>query len=307
MSQSVFVCGATGTQGGALIDHLLQTNRRIYAVTRTPHSKAAQRLISLGISITEGDFDDDESFKAPMANCTTLFLNLRPILTDLNASLEQACRVLRVAKSAGIKHVIYASAVSGDDPRRLKDWDPTSIISTMMLNKQAIENEVRTAGFDSWTILRPAHFMTNFLSPMAMMYQGFVETGIFTTAYTPNTVIPLVDPNDIGKFAAAAVLDPIKYNKQGVTIVSELLGVDVLIQCLSHATGREFKIVYLSEEDINTQKATNPFIAGQHMARDMSSLVDLEEVKIWNISLGTFDQFLQREKARVNETYLPTA
>ncbi|KAJ5353747.1 hypothetical protein N7541_006311 [Penicillium brevicompactum] len=303
-SVNVFVCGATGTQGGALIDHLFKSNANIHAVTRTPDSEAAQRLKALGVSITKGDFDDDESFRKPMANCTSLFLNLMPKLTDLNASLEQARRILKIAKDAGIKQVIYASATSADDPRRLKDWDPSSIISTMMLNKQAIENEIRTAGFEYWTILRPAHFMTNFLSPMARMYQGFTETGVFTTAYTPDTVLPMVDPHDIGAFAAAAVLNPAGFNQQGIPIASQFLGVEDLIQYISRATGRELKIVYLSEEEVQSQKATNPFIAGQHMARSMASLVDLEEVKKWNLPLGTFDQFLQREKARVDATYL---
>jgi uncharacterized protein YbjT (DUF2867 family) len=303
-SPNVFVCGATGTQGGALIDHLLQSDVKIHAVTRNPDSAAARRLQSLGVVITKGDFDNDDSVKNPMANCTTLFLNLMPALTDLNASLEQACRLLRIAKGSGIKQVIYASAVSANNPQRLKLWDPTSIISTMMLNKQAIEDEVRKAGFEFWTILRPGNFMNNFLSPKTMMYQGFTETGVFTTAFAPDTLLPMVDPNDIGQFAAAAVFDPVNFNHQEIEIASEILGVDALMQSLSRATGRELRVVYLSDEEINIQKATNPFIAGQVMARDLGSFVDLERVKTWNVPLGTFDQFLQREKSQVQATYL---
>ncbi|CAI7608577.1 unnamed protein product [Penicillium palitans] len=281
-SPTVFVCGATGTQGGALIDHLLKTDVKIHAVTRTPNSAAAQLLKSRGVLITEGDFDDD-SVKKSMANCTSLFLNLMPALTNLNASLEQACRLLKIAKEAGIKQVIYTSGVSAKDPQRLKLWDPTSIISVMMLNKQAIENEVRKAGFESWTIFRP---------------------GVFTTAFAPDTLLPMVDPNDIGQFAAAAVLDPVKFNQQEIEIASELLGIDATIQSLSRATGREMSVVYLSDEEISAQKATNPFIAGQLMARDLKSFVDLDKVKAWNIPLGTFEQFLQREKSQVDATYL---
>ncbi|KAK4862988.1 hypothetical protein LT330_010093 [Penicillium expansum] len=303
-SPTVFVCGATGTQGGALIDHLLKADVKIHAVTRSPDSAAAQHLKSLGVIITEGDFDNDDSVRKPMANCTTLFLNLMPALTDLNASFEQACRLLKIAREAGIKQVIYASAVSANDPQRLKSWDPTSIISTMLLNKSAIENEIGKAGFESWTILRPGNFMNNFLSPKAMMYKGFTETGVFTTAFAPDTLLPMVDPNDIGQFAAAAVFDPVKFNHQEIEITSEFLGVDAIIQSLSHATGREMSVVYMSDEEIGEQKATNPFIAGQFMARDLGSFVDFDKVKAWNIPLGTFEQFLQREKSKVDATYL---
>jgi uncharacterized protein YbjT (DUF2867 family) len=303
-SATVFVCGATGTQGGALIDHLLQTDVEIHAVTRNLASPAAQRLKSLGISLTEGDFDIEDSVKKPMAKCTTLFLNLMPALTDLNASFEQACRLLKIAKESGIRQVIYASAVSASDPQRLKLWDPTSIISTMLLNKHAIEAEVRKAGFEDWTILRPGNFMNNMLAPKVKMYHPFTETGVFTTAFAPDTLLPMVDPNDIGQFAAAAVLNPVKFNQQEIEIASEFLGVDDLMQSLSRATGRDLRAVYLSDDEISVQKATNPFIAAQLMARDLASFVDLEKVKSWNIPLGTFDEFLQREKSQVDATYL---
>lgn len=303
-SPTVFVCGATGTQGGALIEHLLKSDAKIHAVTRTPDSAAAQRLKSRGVCITEGDFDKDDSVRKTMANCTSLFLNLMPSWSDLNANLGQARRILKLAKETGIKQVIYTSSVSAGDPQRLKSWDPTSIISTMMLNKQEIENEVRKAGFERWTILRPGNFMSNFLSPMTRMYQGFTETGVFTTAFAPDTLLPMVDPNDIGQFAAAAVFDPVKFNHQEIEIASEILGVDALMESLSHATGRELRVAYLSDEEISTQKATNPFIAGQLMARDLISFVNLDTVKAWNIPLGTFDKFLQREKSRVDATYL---
>ncbi|KAJ9486741.1 hypothetical protein VN97_g6597 [Penicillium thymicola] len=302
-SPTVFVCGATGTQGGALIDRLLKADIKIHAVTRNPDSAAAQLLKSLGVLITEGDFDDD-SIRKPMATCTSLFLNLMPSLTDLNASLEQACRLLKIAKEAGIKQVIYTSGLSANDPQRLKLWDPTSIISTMILNKHAIENEIRKAGFESWTILRPGNFMNNYLFPKTMMYPDFTKTGVFTTAFAPDTLLPMVDPNDIGQFAAAAVFDPVKFNHQEIEIASELLGVDAIIQSLSRATGREMSVIYMSDEEISAQKATNPFIAGQLMARDLRSFVNLDEVEAWNIPLGTFEKFLQREKSNVVATYL---
>ncbi|KAK9235107.1 NAD(P)-binding protein [Lipomyces kononenkoae] len=37
------------------------------------------------------------------------------------------------------------------------------ITAVLLLSKQAIESEVRNAGFEKWTLLRPGFFMTNFL------------------------------------------------------------------------------------------------------------------------------------------------
>ena len=75
---TVFVCGATGTQGGALIDHLLKLDVKAQAVTRSLNSPAAQNLQKLGVAVAEGDFDNDESVKQNMRDCTSLFLNLMP-------------------------------------------------------------------------------------------------------------------------------------------------------------------------------------------------------------------------------------
>ena len=48
MSRSVLICGATGTQGGAVISKLLEENAdfEILAVTRDANSRSAQRLLA---------------------------------------------------------------------------------------------------------------------------------------------------------------------------------------------------------------------------------------------------------------------
>jgi hypothetical protein len=114
----------------------------------------------------------------------------------------------------------------------------------------------------------------------------------------------MVDPNDIGQFAAAAVLDPARFNRQEIEIASEFMGAEKLMQALSRVTGKNFKAVFMSDEEVDKQRAINPFVAGQVMMREMSSFVDLEKVKAWGLPLGTFDQFLVREKARVDSSYL---
>jgi hypothetical protein len=37
--------------------------------------------------------------------------------------------------------------------------------------------------------------------------------------------------------------------------------------------------------------------------RDLSQFVDMDKLKEWKIELGTFSEFLEREKNRVMETY----
>lgn len=302
-SPKVFVCGATGTQGGALIQNLLEHHIEIHAITRNINSDAAQKLRSLGVSLAEGDFDNEECLKKNMAGCTTLFLNLSPNRINPKGELEQAQRVLSLAKHLGVQQVIYTSAMGTTDPTRLQHWNPNGPVGMVVLGKQAIENEVRNAGFKHWTILRPGNFMSNFLNPLVRMYQGLVETGTFTTAFTHDTVLPMVDPNDIGKFAAAAVLDSAKFNRMEIEIASEMMGVEEVMRHLSDATGKDMKVTFLSEKEIEDQISQNPLLGAQMVIRDLSLFVDLKKVKSWGLELGSFAQFLKREKTRVDSTY----
>jgi uncharacterized protein YbjT (DUF2867 family) len=65
---SILVTGATGKQGGALIQNLIQKNApfQILAVTRNTESPSAQKLVKLSKNITlvQGDLDNpSEIFK----------------------------------------------------------------------------------------------------------------------------------------------------------------------------------------------------------------------------------------------------
>jgi uncharacterized protein YbjT (DUF2867 family) len=58
MSQPlILVFGATGAQGGSVVDSLLKTGAyAIRAVTRNPQSENAQALAKRGVEVVQGDF-----------------------------------------------------------------------------------------------------------------------------------------------------------------------------------------------------------------------------------------------------------
>ncbi|KAJ6127296.1 hypothetical protein N7523_002908 [Penicillium sp. IBT 18751x] len=302
-SPKVFVCGATGNQGGALIQNILDHHIEVHAISRDLESDSAKSLLVRGVSLAEGDYDNEISLEKSMTDCTTLFLNLNFNYTKPQEELEQAQRILSLAKRVGIQQVVYTSALATTDPTRLKHWDPNSFVAMVLLSKQAIEKLVRNAGFKEWVILRPGNFMTNFLNPLVRMYQGLVETNTFTTAFAHDTILPMVDPDDIGKFAAAAILDPVRFNQKEIEIASQMMGVEDVLRDLSEATGRNMKTHFMSEEKIKINAAQDPMVRAQLAMRDLSLFVDMEKIKSWGIELGSFASFLKREKARVDATY----
>ncbi|KAL4922378.1 hypothetical protein BDW62DRAFT_217267 [Aspergillus aurantiobrunneus] len=300
---TIFVCGATGTQGGAIARHLLATNIAVHALTRDASSPRSQALEATGVTLSPGDYDDSGSLRAALQGCTGLFLNLSPNLADLSQELTQAKHILSIAKSAGVQHVVYSSGLV-HEPHRRKHWDPDSFTGRIILSKIAVENAVRTAGFNFYTILRPGYFMSNFLVPyIAFMYPGLTETGTVVTAYTADTVLPLVDPYDIGQFGAAAFREPGRFHAQEIAIASEVLRLEGIMGALGRATGRALEVRFMEEGEIERRKSTDMFLGGQLMGRDMAESVDMDEVRAWGIALGRFQAFLERERARVVETF----
>jgi len=62
MSKLITVFGATGAQGGSVIDALLQEKSlKIRGVTRNANSEAAKSLASKGVEVVTANFDDENS------------------------------------------------------------------------------------------------------------------------------------------------------------------------------------------------------------------------------------------------------
>jgi nucleoside-diphosphate-sugar epimerase len=58
----VVVTGATGAQGGGVVDAVrASTNAKIRAITRNPSSTKAKDLSSRGVEVVAGDLDDKAS------------------------------------------------------------------------------------------------------------------------------------------------------------------------------------------------------------------------------------------------------
>ncbi|PWY74891.1 NAD dependent epimerase/dehydratase [Aspergillus eucalypticola CBS 122712] len=299
---SVFVCGATGTQGGAIAKYLHEKGIKVHTITRTPLSTKSQHLRALGADVIAGDYDNEASLRSSLANCTGLFLNMVPDFQNPDIEVIRGRRLLTLAKEAGVKHVVYSSAFAVNEPHKIRTFTPTGFVGKLLLPKQALENEVRTMGFERWTIMRPGSFMTNFLAPMVYIYSGLVDKGCWVTAWTKETKIPLVDPMDIGRVGAVALTDK-KFHGKEIEIAGELLTVEEMVKELVKATGRDLKAAYLTEEEIKAQAAVNPLVEAQLALRDMAQFADLEKTKEWGLDLGTFERFLKRENEKVMKTF----
>lgn len=109
----VTVVGATGAQGGGLVEAILADLRgafRVRAITRKPSSDAARRLISAGVEVVVADLDDVASLERAFSGshgafCVTNFWeHFSP-----EKELQQAKNLADATLAADVKHVIWST------------------------------------------------------------------------------------------------------------------------------------------------------------------------------------------------------
>ncbi|KAI0473355.1 putative NAD dependent epimerase/dehydratase [Xylariaceae sp. FL0804] len=304
MSPKIFITGITGTVGNALAHDLLKIGWSVSATVRDTESPAAKKFAAMGVDLHSGDWNSAGVLEKAMAGCDGLFLNLAPDFTDPMADREQGKRIIGIAKAAGVKHVVYSSAAAANALDRLRHFNPQALSAAFFQTKAILEQEIRDAGFPCYTILRPAAFMANWLSPkVGFMYGDLLETGIHRTALLPETDLAFVDEHDIAAFAIAAFQDPARFGGQEIELAERLQTLDVTLAQLSQAAGRPLRAEYMTEEEIEAAKGHDPMVEAHLMVRDMAQVIHMNEIKKWGIPLCSLPEYLEREKGRVQETW----
>jgi uncharacterized protein YbjT (DUF2867 family) len=115
----IAVVGATGAQGGGLVDAILADKSgefKARAITRNINSDKAKALVAKGVEVVFGDLDDVESLKKAFTDAygvygvTNFWEHFSP-----EKEMAQAEAIAKAAKSANVKHVIWSSL---DDTRK---------------------------------------------------------------------------------------------------------------------------------------------------------------------------------------------
>ncbi|KAI0801444.1 hypothetical protein C8Q74DRAFT_1242124 [Fomes fomentarius] len=315
MSPTVFVTGPTGTMGGAAAHEFLRRGWAVRATVRDDTTPVAVALKAAGAVLVRGDWNNEAALKQALHGCTALFLNLLPDFSDFASERRHGQAILDLARAAGVKHVVYSSVLAGPDKiaelARLGFGETPG--TTVIGNKVVLEDATRAyaATNDSgekseriYTLLRPGWFMANLLEPKVRFYGDMPQTGVWTTALRPDTVLPLVDERDVAAFAAAAIEDPERFGGKEIAVVSQVAPVTEVVAELGRAAGRELALKFLSDEELPGALQKNPLLLGQAMSRDLAKGVDMESVKAWGIPTHSWSDYLEWKRDLVLQTYV---
>jgi uncharacterized protein YbjT (DUF2867 family) len=116
----IAVVGATGSQGGGLVQAILDDGTfAVRALTRNAQSAGAQKLAAAGAEVVEADLDDETSLRKAFDGAhgayvvTNYWVERTPAeeaaRTRGQMEYDQAENAARAAKEAGVAHVIWST------------------------------------------------------------------------------------------------------------------------------------------------------------------------------------------------------
>jgi uncharacterized protein YbjT (DUF2867 family) len=181
--RTILVTGATGRQGEAVCRHLLDKGFALRTITRQPNAAHASRLRGRGIEVVNGDLARSASMHHALEDVWGVFA--------VQSTRWNGGEVASWARRAGVEHYVLSSSAAA--PRRGAD--------PRLAEARRTEAAIRSLGFRSHVILRPAFFMENLLSPALLRDDVLLSPGDL------DREIPMVALEDLGKLGALAFVE----------------------------------------------------------------------------------------------------
>ena len=116
MSKLLVVFGATGQQGGSVVDYVindpvLSKEYKVRAVTRDLSKPEAQALQKKGVEVASGDADDTESLKKVLQGAHSVFSVTVTIYDEqrYERELRQGKAIADATVAAGAKFLVFST------------------------------------------------------------------------------------------------------------------------------------------------------------------------------------------------------
>lgn len=247
----VFVAGATGAQGGAVIDALQGSEFTLRALVRDPSSPAAAELAARGVELVQGDFDDSESLEKGVEGAYGVFsVQTPPLPQDLDREARMARKLVDTARKNHVEIFVHTSVARAGDHESFAGWAEQRWWPAYWTSKDAANQAVKNAGFPHWVILKPAYMMDNLIAPKShWMYPGLKPRAAIETAMAQDSRLHFIAAADVGRFAAAAFADPSRFDRQEIDLAAEALTMTEVAGIVSEAIGRPVTARHFSAEE----------------------------------------------------------
>lgn len=307
----ITVFGATGAQGGALINAMLadpDNPYRIRAVTRNPEGEKGKALAARGVAVVAADADRPETLTAALAGAHGAFL-ITNYWEHLSPEREQAQarNMADAAKAGGVKHVVWST---------LEDTRPH--IEAAGATMPTLQGKYKVPHYDSkgevnsysTEIGLPVTFLlTSFYWENLIFFGSGPQRGQDGGLVLPYPMgdkrLPGIAVEDIGKVAYAIFKGGDRYLGRTIAIAGEHLTGTEMAAALSEALGQPVAYwdvnpdLYRSFDFPGADDIGNMFQFKRDCNDYYCGIRDVDATRALNPELKTFRQWLQENAAKI--------
>jgi uncharacterized protein YbjT (DUF2867 family) len=272
----ILVCGATGSQGGAVARRLLDRGFRVRALTRDPQKPEAQALADGGAEVVQGDMDDRSSVEEVLEGTYGVLSVQNFWETGYDREVQQGETVADAANAAGVEHFVYSSVGSAHRRTGIPHFE----------SKREVEEHVRELGLP-YTILRPVFFMQN--------WEWMRETilgGTLAQPLDPDRPFQHVAVEDVGAFAAIAFENPERWIGREVDLAGDEQTMPEIADTFGRVIGREVSYYQVPWDQFEEQMGEESAVMYRWF-NDVGYEADIASLRQEYPELTTFERYLR--------------
>jgi uncharacterized protein YbjT (DUF2867 family) len=250
MSKLLVVFGATGRQGGSVIDSVLtdaelSQQYRVRAIVRDVNSDKAKQLKEK-VEVVSGDAQDRPSLEAALVGAHTIFAMTAPSLsaTDVEMEYKMGKMIADVAVEKGAEYIIFSTLPS------IKDISGGKYNMAPFDDKAKAEQYIRSLPIKS-AFYSPGSFMDNFEAlPWSGPQKSPDGNWVIARHFSSQTLMPMIDAGrDSGKFVGAILADPDKFEGRTLCGTEALYSLDEIAAIVAKVTGKTVVFKQVSAEE----------------------------------------------------------
>jgi len=245
MAKLITVFGATGAQGGSVVDALLAAGDfKVRGVTRDVKSAQAEALSKKGVEVVQGNIADAESVKKVITGSYGVFLVTSPMDKDqFGKEYEIGKHVVDAAIEAKITHFVWSTLPNVQLETKGKFRVP------FFTEKAKVEDYSRKAGFIYHTYVAAPGYYQNWgktAIPKKLEDGSFV----FNLPIHLDAQLSSGDIREIGLLVSTAFRNPKGWgNGDFIAATSEDITLKETCQVLSEHLGVKVSSNYISREE----------------------------------------------------------
>lgn len=296
INELILVIGATGNQGGYVARKLLANGHKVRILVRNHNSQAAQTLANSGAEIVQGDLGNEEALDKALLGVTGIFSVSIPDFNggDLESSYTE--QLVKLALKAGVRQFVHTSVVGCD---KFPRWNGNAGLIRAWDEKWKAEESVRNAGFEFWTIIRPAWFMENCIESHAVYMLPQLKIGKITTAINEDTRVDMIAGEDIGAFGCYIFENPIITNGKHIGLAGDSRTMSEIAKIISSTTGKNVESIVLTSEEAVAAGLFPASVSSHQWMNEIGFQIDIKGLETYGIPLTTFEEWAIKNHTKI--------